>query len=457
MPVRKHLIRFAGTLAFFSLLVPSVYASPALAASWPETVGGDTNTWTDPSNAGGEQGLTIPAYSTVEIECSLQGFAVADGNTWWYRIASAPWNGSFYASADAFYNNGATNGSLANTPFVDPVVPNCGSGLEPPQPPAPPQPPSPPDSPQPPPTDGHYIINGIDVGVPQNSPHEWGVGCIVQDFNGGPFGWVIVGYSHGPQIVRNGMLWGWLDAGGGPGLGCPLNQETAYRDGVRQDFENTNVKEYGYDVVSRLFWRAGFDHAQLLAARLDPCLERYPSGSSSTVETWYGSVTTYDQEASLFQVCEGFGTQESIMTAAQKCAVIAAGATFLSGPVGSIAVVCTTIDVLHAFETGDWIGLGKSVVCGKFAPIFAGAVAIIVAGAAVETGPGAAAIGLATYRALAGGLTLVCGGLLNGAIGAQWEADHEAHVAADVTRLGQCIELRNIFGVYSWSAVTCRS
>ena len=30
-----------------------------------------------------------------------------------------------YASADAFYNNGHTSGSLTGTPFVDNNVPNC--------------------------------------------------------------------------------------------------------------------------------------------------------------------------------------------------------------------------------------------------------------------------------------------------------------------------------------------
>ena len=68
---------------------------------------------------------TIPAFTTVQIACKVTGFRVADGNTWWYRIASSPWSGTFYVSADAFYNNGATSGSLVGTPFVDPNVPNC--------------------------------------------------------------------------------------------------------------------------------------------------------------------------------------------------------------------------------------------------------------------------------------------------------------------------------------------
>ena len=44
---------------------------------------------------------------TVQIACKIAGFTVADGNTWWYQIASTPWNGAYYVSADAFYNNGA--------------------------------------------------------------------------------------------------------------------------------------------------------------------------------------------------------------------------------------------------------------------------------------------------------------------------------------------------------------
>ena len=90
-----------------------------------ETTGGVTNTWTNYTNAGGTAGPQIPAYTTVEIACRLTGWTAPNGNNWWYRIAQAPWSGTFYASADAFYNNGATSGPLANTPFVDPAVPAC--------------------------------------------------------------------------------------------------------------------------------------------------------------------------------------------------------------------------------------------------------------------------------------------------------------------------------------------
>ena len=103
----------------------------------PETTGGVAHTWTDYTNAGGTQGPSIAAFQTVNITCALTGFRVVDGNTWWYQIASAPWSNQYYVSADAFYNNGQTSGSLLGTPFVDPAVPVCGSTPPPPPPPPP--------------------------------------------------------------------------------------------------------------------------------------------------------------------------------------------------------------------------------------------------------------------------------------------------------------------------------
>lgn len=94
--------------------------------TYPETTAGVSNkTFTNYTNAGGTIGPSIAPYSTIQIACKLQGFAVSNGNNWWYRIAQAPWSYQFYATADAFYNNGATSGSLAGTPYYDPAVPNC--------------------------------------------------------------------------------------------------------------------------------------------------------------------------------------------------------------------------------------------------------------------------------------------------------------------------------------------
>jgi uncharacterized protein YdeI (BOF family) len=95
--------------------------------TYAETTGGVAHTWTNPSNAGGIQGPSIASHQTVQIACWVTGFRVADGNTYWYLIASSPWNDGYYVSADAFYNNGATSGPLAGTPFVDPSVPSCSN------------------------------------------------------------------------------------------------------------------------------------------------------------------------------------------------------------------------------------------------------------------------------------------------------------------------------------------
>jgi hypothetical protein len=94
-------------------------------STYAETVGGTTHTWSDYADAGGSQGKTIASYKTVQITCRVHGFAVQDGNTWWYQIASSPWNSGYYASADAFYNDGSTSGSLIGTPYYDPSVPEC--------------------------------------------------------------------------------------------------------------------------------------------------------------------------------------------------------------------------------------------------------------------------------------------------------------------------------------------
>jgi cell wall-associated NlpC family hydrolase len=98
---------------------------PSQPPTLAETTGGAAHTWTNYANAGGIEGPSIPSNATVQIGCRVTGFRVEDGNTWWYRIASSPWNGAFYVSADAFYNNGQTSGGLIGTPFVDPAVPGC--------------------------------------------------------------------------------------------------------------------------------------------------------------------------------------------------------------------------------------------------------------------------------------------------------------------------------------------
>jgi hypothetical protein len=105
--------------------VPDCQSPAPPPPAYAETVGGVTHTWTNYTNAGGTQGPSIQTGQTVQVACAVQGFTVQDGNTWWYQIASSPWSSSYYASADAFYNNGETSGSLIGTPYVDPNVPVC--------------------------------------------------------------------------------------------------------------------------------------------------------------------------------------------------------------------------------------------------------------------------------------------------------------------------------------------
>jgi hypothetical protein len=62
----------------------------------------------------------------VRIACRVRGFRVQDGDVWWYRLAAKPWSGHFYATADAFYNNGRTSGSLIGSKLVDLRIPVCG-------------------------------------------------------------------------------------------------------------------------------------------------------------------------------------------------------------------------------------------------------------------------------------------------------------------------------------------
>ena len=105
-----------------TLLASAAGASPS---GRTETPGGVVHTWSNYKTAAGKAGATIPSHHSVTVACRVRGFKVADGDRWWYRIASSPWKGRYYASADAFYNNGRTSGSLIGTPLYDPKVPIC--------------------------------------------------------------------------------------------------------------------------------------------------------------------------------------------------------------------------------------------------------------------------------------------------------------------------------------------
>jgi len=181
----------------------------------------------------------------VQLECYAWGDSVGQyhDKLWYFALNEAR------SVNDGVSNSGYLNahyindGKLANQ--VDANVPACGA--------------------KPP----YVTINGVNVGFAQNTQHAWGSNCSVQDFKGGTYGWVIVGYSNGTNIVRNGMLFGWFDNGGGPGLGCPTNPEHPYLDGLRQDFTHGS-----------LYWTSGMNHAQRV------------TWSDTTSGVWAGYVVT---------------------------------------------------------------------------------------------------------------------------------------------------------------------
>lgn len=121
------LLTLTGILV--SLLVPEIRCKIKLGEcameGSPQTTGGDTNTWTDYRSGGGAPGPMIPKGTTVLVSCRTLGLMAEDGNPWWYRVSSPDWNNRYYASADAFYNNGQITGPLPGTPFVDESVPLC--------------------------------------------------------------------------------------------------------------------------------------------------------------------------------------------------------------------------------------------------------------------------------------------------------------------------------------------
>lgn len=101
-------------------------SAPPPPSTYSETAGpAGSGTFTYYTNAGAPLGQRVAAYQTIQVSCRLTGWTAPDGDNWWYRIATGPWNNGFYAPADNFYNNGQTSGSLTGTPFVDTKVPLC--------------------------------------------------------------------------------------------------------------------------------------------------------------------------------------------------------------------------------------------------------------------------------------------------------------------------------------------
>jgi hypothetical protein len=142
-----------------------------------------------------------------------------------------------------------------------------------------------------------------------------------------------------------------------------------------------------------------------------------------------------------------------------KCALVAAAATF-AGEAASFSAdtACDAIGIAEAFRTGDWLGVAGGKACDYFGEVFAQSLSKMATGATLPSGPGAIAVGYFTYRSLSAGMKVVCGGLFAGGasdFGAKLEADHQTHIALDVTRKGRCIAYREKFSFVSWRAIDC--
>jgi len=93
--------------------------------TFTETTGTPAHTWSDYRQAGGSAGVPLGPRQSVQVSCRVRGYVVPDGDPWWYRLESSPWNGNFYATSDAFYNQGSVSGPVDNGVVVDEHVPVC--------------------------------------------------------------------------------------------------------------------------------------------------------------------------------------------------------------------------------------------------------------------------------------------------------------------------------------------
>lgn len=175
------------------------------------------------------------------------------------------------------------------------------------------------------------------------------------------------------------------------------------------------------------------------------CQAAYPNGGSTSD----GGTVTYDREGSLAQVCNGFGLGRAQITPGMRCALIASAAVFDKQTAGPLNRLCDAKEVVQAFETGSWIGAGKTLACGAFGSLFAEAAGLTAAARFASP-----AVGVNTYRAMAAVVPIACKGIAGGgeALGEYLESRHHANVRTDILRRGKCLQ---ITASSRFSAVDC--
>jgi hypothetical protein len=100
-------------------------AGLAQRGTWKETAFTQSRTFGDFVNAGYPLGPTLNPGQAVQVSCRVRGFVVKDGDPWWYRLASPPWDGLYYATSDVFYNTPDASGNPINGVVVDTRVRVC--------------------------------------------------------------------------------------------------------------------------------------------------------------------------------------------------------------------------------------------------------------------------------------------------------------------------------------------
>jgi hypothetical protein len=80
-------------------------------------------TYSKPHNLSGEW-QRIPNRTNVEVSCHITAPTVPSVGTYWYRIATPPWNNQYYSPANSFLNGDPPDGT-APTHAVDQTVPQC--------------------------------------------------------------------------------------------------------------------------------------------------------------------------------------------------------------------------------------------------------------------------------------------------------------------------------------------
>lgn len=112
-----------------STTAPSRIASGAVGSAqgrtWTETAFTQSKTFADFVNAGYPLGAMLNPGQAVQVSCRVRGFVVNDGDPWWYRLTSPPWDGHYYATSDVFYNTPDASGNPINGVVVDTRVRVC--------------------------------------------------------------------------------------------------------------------------------------------------------------------------------------------------------------------------------------------------------------------------------------------------------------------------------------------